>query len=154
MGKAKKAKNAKMSQDRLNLKARAAAGAAATAGRARTFADKTDKLAKAGADPEIAEGLEEYEEKKVNKYIKAAEDHCGEKRVFNEDMAEDYCKEHGLLEFAKATPLNILIRLTEKVERANNIQHSGGRLAKEDWAELYSLTNEARGVIEDAKNHD
>ena len=67
MGKAKKAKNAKLPQDRLNAKARAAAGAAATAGRARTFADKKDKLVKAGGDPEINEGLEEYEEAKESK---------------------------------------------------------------------------------------
>lgn len=73
MGKAKKAKNAKMSQDRLNLKAKAAAGAAATAGRSRVFADKQDKLAKAGADPEIAEGLAEYEEKKAEKKMSLAE---------------------------------------------------------------------------------
>jgi len=64
MGKAKKAKNAKLPQDRLNAKARAAAGAAATRGRARTFADKQDKLAKTGGDPEIEEGLAEYEEAK------------------------------------------------------------------------------------------
>lgn len=63
MGKAKKAKNAKLSRDRLMAKARNAAGAAATAGRARTFADKGDILAKNKGDAEIEEGLEEYEEK-------------------------------------------------------------------------------------------
>lgn len=65
MSKAKKARNAKLPQDRLNAKARNAAGAAATAGRSRVFADKGDKLAKASADPEIAEGLEEYNAKKA-----------------------------------------------------------------------------------------
>ena len=43
--------------------------------------------------------------------------------------------------------MNILTRLTEKVERANSIQHSGGRVLAGDWAELYTLTNEARKVI-------
>lgn len=64
MGKAKKAKNAAMSQDRLNLKARAAAGAKATAGRSRIFADKGDILAKNKGDADIAEGMAEYNEKK------------------------------------------------------------------------------------------
>lgn len=42
---------------------------------------------------------------------------------------------------------SMLERLTEKVERANRIRHSGGRLIAEDWSELYSLTNEARGKL-------
>jgi hypothetical protein len=42
---------------------------------------------------------------------------------------------------------SMLERLTEKVERANRIRHSGGRLIDEDWSELYSLTNEARGTL-------
>jgi len=42
---------------------------------------------------------------------------------------------------------SMLTRLTEKVERANSIRHSGGRLVAADWAELYALTNEARGVL-------
>jgi len=41
-----------------------------------------------------------------------------------------------------------LERLTEKVERANTIQHSGGSVLPEDWSELYQLTNESRGTLE------
>ena len=37
----------------------------------------------------------------------------------------------------------MLRRLAEKVKRANDIQHSGGKIQPEDWAELYQLTNEA-----------
>jgi hypothetical protein len=47
--------------------------------------------------------------------------------------------------------LNMLQRLAEKVRRANTIQHSGSKIAAEDWAELYQLTNEAFGVIDRAK---
>lgn len=43
---------------------------------------------------------------------------------------------------------NILLRLVEKVERANNLQHSGTRIPKEDWAELFALTNEARAALQ------
>ena len=43
--------------------------------------------------------------------------------------------------------LAILSRLTEKVERANSIQHSGGEILEEDWAELYQLANESRAAI-------
>lgn len=42
---------------------------------------------------------------------------------------------------------NILTRLTEKVERANSIQHGGGKVLAEDWSELYQLTNEARAIL-------
>lgn len=49
--------------------------------------------------------------------------------------------------------LHMLIRLTEKVERANMIQHSGIQIPAEDWAELYMLTNEARKIISEAINH-
>ena len=40
-----------------------------------------------------------------------------------------------------------LTRLTEKTERANRIQHSGGTVAPEDWSELYTMANEARTAI-------
>jgi hypothetical protein len=43
--------------------------------------------------------------------------------------------------------ISILTRLTEKVERANSIQHSGGKILAEDWSELYQLTNEAKAII-------
>jgi hypothetical protein len=46
---------------------------------------------------------------------------------------------HGLI--------RMLTRLTEKVERANTIQHSGVKVLPEDWSELYQLTNEARAII-------
>jgi hypothetical protein len=42
---------------------------------------------------------------------------------------------------------NMLRRLAEKTRRANEIQHSGGRLTAEDWSELYDLTNEAFGLL-------
>lgn len=46
---------------------------------------------------------------------------------------------------------DMLQRLTEKVERANALQHSGGKVSSEDWSELYALTNEARKVLGDAE---
>lgn len=46
---------------------------------------------------------------------------------------------------------SILTRLTEKVERANEIQHNGVRICAEDWAEIYMLTNEARGILSKAR---
>ena len=52
---------------------------------------------------------------------------------------------------AKYAPLHLhhmLTRLVEKVERANSIQHSGGRVTAEDWSELYALANESRAVLE------
>lgn len=48
----------------------------------------------------------------------------------------------------KSLTINALNRLTEKVERANAIQHSGGIIEPDDWSELHQLTNEARGVLE------
>lgn len=42
----------------------------------------------------------------------------------------------------------MLRRLTEKVRRANAIQHSGGKLRAEDWAELYQLTNESFALLD------
>ena len=47
---------------------------------------------------------------------------------------------------------SMLIRLVEKVERVNAIQHSGGKVRTEDWSELYGLTNEARGVLAKTEN--
>lgn len=48
--------------------------------------------------------------------------------------------------------LEMLKRLTEKVERANNLQHSrkGHTIPQEDWAELFHLTNEAKSLIHEA----
>jgi hypothetical protein len=57
---------------------------------------------------------------------------------------------------AKNAPIHaiqILKRMTEKVERANNIQHSGGHLIAEDWAELYALTSQSRGILENASKY-
>jgi hypothetical protein len=42
---------------------------------------------------------------------------------------------------------NTLQRLSDKTARANAIQHSGGHIDAEDWAELYQLTNEARALL-------
>ena len=47
--------------------------------------------------------------------------------------------------------LTVMQRLTEKVQRANAIQHGGRRIKAEDWAELYQLANEARAAIEKAR---
>jgi hypothetical protein len=47
--------------------------------------------------------------------------------------------------------LSVLERLTEKIARANAIQHSGTDIELEDWSELYFLTNEARAAIAKAK---
>ncbi len=54
---------------------------------------------------------------------------------------------------ANAAPelLAMLVRQTEKIERSNAIQHSGGEVLPEDWSELYLLTNEARALIAKAK---
>ena len=45
---------------------------------------------------------------------------------------------------------SMLTRLTEKVARANALQHSGGVIDAEDWSELFALVNESRGVLEEA----
>lgn len=45
----------------------------------------------------------------------------------------------------------MLQRLAEKTKRANEIQHSGGALEAEDWAELHQLTNEAFGLLAKAR---
>lgn len=44
---------------------------------------------------------------------------------------------------------SILTRLTEKVSRINGIQHSGGEIQAEDWAELYQIQNEARAILDE-----
>jgi hypothetical protein len=63
MKKTKKQKN-DIPQFRRNLKAKAAGGAKATAGRSRVFADKKDIQAKDTGDSEIDEGIEEYKDAK------------------------------------------------------------------------------------------
>lgn len=42
----------------------------------------------------------------------------------------------------------MLQRLNEKVRRANDIQHSGGKLQAEDWGELFQLSNEASALLQ------
>jgi len=42
---------------------------------------------------------------------------------------------------------DMLKRLAEKVERANNIRHSGGRITACDLAELFQLTSEAKKYV-------
>jgi hypothetical protein len=44
--------------------------------------------------------------------------------------------------------VDILTRLTEKVQRANDLKH---RLLIGDWKELYHLTNEAGAVLKTAR---
>lgn len=64
----------------------------------------------------------------------------GDNREANAEFIVRACNCHEELLLA-------IIRLTEKVERANSIQHSGGRIHAEDWAELYQLANESRAAI-------
>ena len=69
----------------------------------------------------------------------------------NDRMARIF--EEAKLNNAKNAPLHLaqmLTRLVEKVERANSIQHSGGRVTAEDWSELYCLAIEAKKVLEAA----
>ena len=52
-------------------------------------------------------------------------------------------------ETQKEKLLRMLKRLTEKVERANNIQHSrtSHTIPAEDWSELHQLTAESKALI-------
>lgn len=59
--------------------------------------------------------------------------------------------ENGRKNNTKYAPLHafqILAQMTEKIERVNAIQHSGGKVSPEEWSELYALTNRAKAVIE------
>lgn len=59
--------------------------------------------------------------------------------------------ENGRKNNTKYAPLHafqILAQMTEKIERVNAIQHSGGKISQEDWSELHDLTNRAKAVIE------
>ena len=47
--------------------------------------------------------------------------------------------------------LQILVRLSEKVERAYTIQRNGRTIQAEDWAELQAIINESKAIIERAK---
>jgi hypothetical protein len=64
--------------------------------------------------------------------------------------------ESGALVGMGVSPLDVLERLAEKVERANSLQHSrkSHAIPAEDWAELHQLTSEARAVIKRAKKED
>jgi len=60
--------------------------------------------------------------------------------------------EEAKIHKAKYAPLRsikVLERMTEKVERLNSLQHSGGRISAEDLAELSTLTKEARVILDD-----
>ena len=52
------------------------------------------------------------------------------------------------------TLLNSFMRLLEKVERANSLQHSrrSHTIPAEDWAELYRLTHEIRALMASPEN--
>lgn len=62
-------------------------------------------------------------------------------------IPEAEARANAALFVAAPALLSTLTRLTEKVERANAIQHSGGKVCAEDWGELYMLANEARATI-------
>ena len=47
--------------------------------------------------------------------------------------------------------LEALRRATEKMRRANSIQHSGGKVRAEDWAELHQFSNECAAAIAKAE---
>lgn len=51
----------------------------------------------------------------------------------------------------RASLIGMLRRLNEKVKRANDIQHSGGTVTSEDWSELYDLTSEAGGLLDNVE---
>ena len=93
MKKTKKQKN-DLPQYRKNLKAAAAGGAKATAGRARVFADKKDIQAKDTGDSEIDEGVEEYDDQ-------FAECYYNDKKVCRgavwtcETCHETFCEHHS-----------------------------------------------------------
>lgn len=48
--------------------------------------------------------------------------------------------------------LNSSKRLMEKVKRANDIQHMGGKIMSDDWNELYLLQIELASKIEVIEN--
>lgn len=69
--------------------------------------------------------LEQYRQPDAD-YIKAAEGHCGEKRVFSAQQAKDYCEEHDLMESVFAgkcpyckNPAKYLIEHENKIARAS-----------------------------------
>ena len=53
--------------------------------------------------------------------------------------------------YAPAHAVQLLERMTEKIDRAKAIQKSWGRVTAEDWAELYKMADEARNILEYAK---
>ena len=66
-------------------------------------------------------------------------------------IARVYSLSDAALIAAAPAMYEALVRLAEKVRRANSIQHGGGKLLAEDWAELYQITNESFGVIAQAE---
>lgn len=64
-----------------------------------------------------------------------------------DDPPLEEAKANARLIVASPSLMLMLQRLTEKTQRANEIQHSGGHISAEDWAELYDLSNEAKGLL-------
>lgn len=64
--------------------------------------------------------------------------------------APETAAERDRLREVNADLLKTLQRLTEKVERANALQHSGGSVHPDDWAELYQIANESRAALSKA----
>jgi hypothetical protein len=67
-----------------------------------------------------------------------------------DDRSEEFAANARLIAAAPEL-LATLKRITEKVARANAIQHSGGEILPEDWSELYDLESEAKGIISKAQ---
>lgn len=92
----KKKKNKDLPQFIRNLRAKAAGGAAATAGRSRVFDNKKDIVAKDTGDSEIDEGLEEYDDDAAHRHCYYHDDKVCEGKVWEcETCHEFFCNAHS-----------------------------------------------------------
>jgi trehalose/maltose hydrolase-like predicted phosphorylase len=68
-------------------------------------------------------------------------------RIATFNWSNPLAKNYTTLFEAAPELLAMLTRLTEKVSRVNEIQHNGVTVCAEDWAELYQMENESKGII-------